>query len=156
MIGNIARYIFRIKDEEYNQKEYDPAVTRGDMVNYDDLLSQKLLSIGPKVYKGLITQSGGTGDPTTIVLQNSLGVSITPSRDNEGTYILTASGNIFTANKSMVTLGANDFATLAISRAFYGIQRIDNTKIELKTFDGEGFESDGLMSSMPITIEVYP
>jgi len=46
MIGNIARYIFRIKDEEYNQKEYDPAVTRGDMVNYDDLLSQKLLSIG--------------------------------------------------------------------------------------------------------------
>ncbi len=112
--------------------------------------------INPRVYKGLITQSGGTGDPTTVVLQNSLDVSVTPTRDSDGTYVLTASGNIFTANKTMVTLGANDFATLGTSRAFYGIQRIDNTKIELKAFDGDGFESDGLMSSMPITIEVYP
>jgi hypothetical protein len=112
--------------------------------------------INPKVYKGLITQDGGTGDPTTVVLENSLGVSLTPSRDSDGTYIFTASGNIFAANKSMFTLGANNFTALALSRAFYGIQRIDNTKIELKAFDGDGFESDGLISSMPITIEVYP
>lgn len=138
----------------------NPSIVLGTVLwKLSCLIEEPIVSytyINPRVYKGLITQSGGTGDPTTVVLQNSLDVSVTPTRDNNGTYVLTASGNIFTANKTMVTLGANDFATLATSRAFYGIRRIDNTKIELKAFDGDGFESDGLMSSMPITIEVYP
>lgn len=38
MPNNIARKIFRIAEGEQNLKVYDPAVTRGDLIRYDDLL----------------------------------------------------------------------------------------------------------------------
>lgn len=38
MPNNIAREIFRIQEGEQNLKVYDPAVTRGDLIRYDDLL----------------------------------------------------------------------------------------------------------------------
>lgn len=112
--------------------------------------------INPKRYEGVITQAGGGGAPTLTALSNSLGATITPSRTSDGQYSLTASASVFNSGKTLVKLGANDFTTLGISRAFFGIQRISATVLELKAFDGDGFESDGLMSSLPITIEVYP
>lgn len=138
----------------------NPSITLGTVIWRDTCqISEPVNSyvyINPKRYVGTTTQAGGTGAPTLTSLSNTLGATITPSRTSDGQYSLTASASVFNSGKTLVKLGANDFTTLGISRAFFGIQRISATVLELKAFDGDGFESDGLMSSLPITIEVYP
>jgi len=59
------------------------------------------LILGYKSYVALISQAGGA-DPTAIVLHNNTGVTFTWARTGGGIYTLTASGNIFTAGKTIV------------------------------------------------------
>ena len=56
--------------------------------------------IGYKAYTALVTQT--TGDPVATVLKNNTGYTYTWARTGGGTYTLTASGNAFTVNKTIV------------------------------------------------------
>ena len=57
--------------------------------------------LGYTVYVALISQSGGAA-PTAVVLSNNTGYTYTWARTGGGTYTLTASGNAFTVNKTIV------------------------------------------------------
>ena len=56
--------------------------------------------LGYTVYTALVTQT--TGDPVATVLKNNTGYTYTWARTGGGTYTLTASGNAFTVNKTIV------------------------------------------------------
>ena len=45
MPNNIARKIFRIPEGEQNLKVYDPAVTRGDLIKYDEEATRSSVNI---------------------------------------------------------------------------------------------------------------
>ncbi len=58
---------------------------------------------GYKEYVALLSQSG-TSAPVATVLQNELGEVPVFSRDGTGEYYLTTTGDVFTANKTSVTI----------------------------------------------------
>ncbi len=57
--------------------------------------------LGYTSYVALISQSGGAA-PTAIVLSNNTGYTYTQARTGGGIYTITADGNAFTANKTIV------------------------------------------------------
>jgi hypothetical protein len=61
-------------------------------------------SLPYKVYSFLLTQDGSTSAPTAITLENTLGNNISWVYDSTGSYILSASTNLFTINKTMVLM----------------------------------------------------
>lgn len=56
--------------------------------------------LGYTVYTALVTQT--TGDPVATVLKNNTGYTYTWARTSGGIYTLTANGNAFTVNKTIV------------------------------------------------------
>tara|TARA_R100000329_G_scaffold132718_1_gene112294 strand:- start:175 stop:624 length:450 start_codon:yes stop_codon:yes gene_type:complete len=56
--------------------------------------------LGYTVYTALVTQT--TGDPVATVLKNNTGYTYTWARTAGGVYTLTANGNAFTVNKTIV------------------------------------------------------
>lgn len=58
MPNNIARKIFRIPEGEQNLKVYDPAVTRGDLIKYDDEATRSGVNI--VTVRGVIDSSRWT------------------------------------------------------------------------------------------------
>ena len=56
--------------------------------------------LGYTVYTALVTQT--TGDPVATVLKNNTGYTYTWARTAGGIYTLTANGNAFTVNKTIV------------------------------------------------------
>ena len=56
--------------------------------------------VGYTAYTALVTQTAG--DPVATVLKNNTGYTYTWARTGGGTYTLTADGNAFTVNKTIV------------------------------------------------------
>lgn len=59
-----------------------------------------------KVYTAIVSQSG-TSNPTAIVLQNTLGVSLTYRYNGVGNYLADAFTSVFTADKTIVLFSSN-------------------------------------------------
>ncbi|MCP4442787.1 MAG: hypothetical protein GY810_28110 [Aureispira sp.] len=57
--------------------------------------------LGYTVYTALLTQTG-TGAPVATILKNNTGYTYTWARTANGVYTITASGNAFTNNKTLV------------------------------------------------------
>ena len=114
-------------------------------------------SIRPyKVYVALLGQNSPTSNPSVEVLENSLGVTLTWTRESTGTYLATASSPIFTILKTALftqvtsTLGGTYGTHLVTSRD-------SDTTVYLLTQvnDDQSTPSDGLLGSTPIEIRVY-
>jgi hypothetical protein len=104
------------------------------------------------VYTAIVTF--GTGNPSVIELQNTLGAVINWTNAPGGGYNVTASSNVFTLDKTWVQ-SANYYAN-SISWNFYG-RRIDSTTVfysSIRTDDN----SSGTAYGRPVNIEirVYP
>lgn len=78
-------------------KEIIPSSVMQDLIAYFTNMFTKY-----KVYSALVTQSG-SGAPTAIVLQNTLG-PITFQRNSSGRYYVKSSA-LFTASKTFITFG---------------------------------------------------
>jgi hypothetical protein len=104
-------------------------------------------SLGYKVYKALITQTG-TSAPTLIVLQNTIG-TITPSYTSAGNYVLSSSG-LFTLNKTFQLIGTPSDVTAQLY-----FNQSDADDLSLYT-TSSGVAADGMVSNTSILIEVYP
>jgi hypothetical protein len=63
---------------------------------------------GYTVYTALLTQAG-TAAPVATVLKNNTGATFTWARTSSGTYTVTASGNAFTSNKTIVFYNLGDY-----------------------------------------------
>ena len=57
--------------------------------------------LGYTVYTALLTQTG-TAAPVATILKNNTGATFTWARTSSGTYTITASGNAFINNKTIV------------------------------------------------------
>ena len=65
--------------------------------------------LGYTSYTAIINQSG-TGAPVATILKNNTGYTYTWARTAPGTYTITASGNAFTSNKTIVFYNLGEYA----------------------------------------------
>lgn len=111
-------------------------------------------SSSSKIYKATLTQTG-TNAPVATVLENTLGVTITWTRDGAGSYIGTASAPIFTsAENTLFTSGQNyNLAGAEITYIYYG----SNTEVYIETIDdgATGGNVDNSLIQTAIIIEVF-
>ena len=102
-------------------------------------------SLGYKVYTALITQTG-TAAPVATELQNTTGETFLYGRTSGGDYTITASGDLFTVNKTVVFLNGGSSENnhdIAWGRA-------SDTVINLNTHN-----SDGKFTAGSIEIRIY-
>jgi hypothetical protein len=107
------------------------------------------IEVQPLVYKALITQEGGTVDPTVVVLKNTIG-NIVWTRVNDGSYQGTLNDS-FPDNKTFMLIGKLDF----LNSHTVLFRKESESTIALKTQVGETL-ADGNLYNVPILIEVYP
>jgi len=102
-----------------------------------------------KVYTALISQSG-TSAPTLVVLQNTLGDTITSLYNGVGNYTLQlATLNLFIYTKTFILLNSS-----YNSNAYLGIVRGDDNEL-LVTSVYSGSNSNNVISDASIEIRVY-
>lgn len=108
-----------------------------------------------KVYSGLISQSG-TNAPTLVVLQNTLGQTVTPNAYNlPGRYSLSVSGNILLNNKTWYTItNDNNNRTIFYIDKSNSLGNTSIVTIDTYSFNTAGF-ADGALQSTPFEIRVY-
>lgn len=150
-IGNLAAG--RAADEAVNKGQLDGEVTILN-ASIDDLgssitsLTSTVNAIRPyAIWAGFLTQTG-TGAPTAVVLQNTLGGTIVWSYDREGQYIGTLSG-VFTANKTAI-IGTSKEATNMITAG----ARLSNNTIVISTMGG-GVAANSQLNNTFVEIRVY-
>lgn len=112
-----------------------------------------LIQGGIKVYRALLTQSG-TDDPSSLVLENTLGVDIVWERTSAGTYVATASG-VFTVNKTWLRC-SGAVAEDGTSPWIAGFYQINANSVLLASCDFNEQVIDNVLLSTPIEILVYP
>jgi hypothetical protein len=112
-------------------------------------LASAVPSIPYKVYSALISQSG-TSAPTLVVLQNTLGDTITPLYNSVGNYTLRLDAlNLFTSTKTFILLNSS-----YNTNAYLGIVRGDDSQLLVNaTFNGSN--SNNVISDASIEIRVY-
>ncbi|WP_281225943.1 hypothetical protein [Flavobacterium aquiphilum] len=124
-----------------------PATTFNQVV----VKSQLDASVRPyKVYTALLTQTG-TSAPTAIVLENTLGVTISWSYTSTGFYTFTSSANIFTTNKTII------FTTKSLAGSFgmaFNANISSFTSGDIIVSNSSGL-MDNSLSNASIEIRVY-
>ncbi len=104
-----------------------------------------------KEYVALVSQSG-TGNPAVTVLKNTLGVTLTPTRQSAGLYRL--SGNVGTFRQDKVVMwlaggGVPFFYTLTVND-------VNLQYVYVTTYNSAGTQADGYLSIATLIIRVYP
>jgi hypothetical protein len=99
-----------------------------------------------KKYVALITQTG-TGAPTAVVLENTLGGTVSWARTSSGVYTATLS-SVFTANKTWVC--PDNFNTSGGNPQQRGLNWTSTSVITMYTV------SDDVLVNTSIEIRVYP
>lgn len=117
-----------------------------------DVGTVKLIARPYKVYTALLTQSG-TSDPTAIILENSLGGTVTWTRNDAGDYTATLSGG-FPADKTWIISGLVDDGDPYNQTPLY-LRRVDDNTLSAKTIVAGG-GGDGQLVNTSIEIRVYP
>ena len=95
--------------------------------------------LGYTVYTALLTQTG-TGAPVATILKNNTGATFTWARTGSGTYTITASGNAFTNNKTIVFMNLGEYAGGGVPRSVWA--RTSDTVVTLTT-GGDGRITNG-------------
>ena len=110
------------------------------------VIKSQLDAVRPyKVYTALLTQTG-TNAPTAVVLENTLGGSITFGYTGVGTYSANSS-SFFTTSKTSVILGG-------LGAYSSGSFILDNSTITLTTAVGGVYDNGGLINTF-LEIRVY-
>jgi hypothetical protein len=99
---------------------------------------------------GKLTQTG-TADPTAVVLENTLGVTLTYDRDSTGTYSFVSPSSLFDQSTTLVLSTAG---TSTYNDCFVVITAITSTKVTFTNY-GNGGGLQDVFSNMNIEIRVY-
>ncbi len=127
------------------------AVTTGPNNTGTNVINSTTVTGGNyKVYRALVSQSGDGNNPTSAVVENSLGGTPAWQYGSAGTYQLILSG-AFPANKVFARIGGKMFHVESIPY----IARTDNDTLTVVTWY-QGEPLDGQLSSTPVEILVYP
>ncbi len=108
-----------------------------------------------KVYSALISQSG-TNAPTLVVLQNTLGQTVTVNPYSlPGRYSLGVSGNILANDKTWyIITNDNNNRTIAYIDKSNSLGNTTTVTIDTFSFISSGYV-DGVLQSTPFEIRVY-
>jgi len=106
-----------------------------------------------KVYVALLTQTG-INDPTSVVLENTFGITATFSYISTGYYELYMTGQ-FTSGKTFIVNGCADQDLIGGNFGIFITEYLNTTTIKLLTVDDNGSFYDGL-NNTSIEIRVYP
>ena len=101
-----------------------------------------------KVYTALLTQTG-TNAPVAIVLENTLGGTVTFERSGVGNYTAVSVGNLFTLDKTVVFNSSGQFV------GTYNFYPTNTSRIALNNVNVSGVVADSLMQKLSIEIRVY-
>jgi len=104
---------------------------------------------GYKVYTAILSQSG-TSDPTSIVLENTLGFTPTYQYSDVGEYRINSVAGFIT-NKTVVILGQ-------MNNQLNGSVIVDTSRINITSQDlssGTPFGTDGLLANTLLEIRIY-
>ena len=104
-------------------------------------------SLGYTVYTALLTQAGAAA-PVATTLQNTTGATFTWARTGSGTYTITASGNVFTNNKTII-FNNNGLSTGSFGFASAIWTRTSDTVVTITT------GGDGRITNGAFEIRVY-
>lgn len=115
-----------------------------------------------KVYTALLTQAG-TDAPVAIILENTLGITLTWSRSGTGTYstqdilaleILLA--KVFVSPIKATKTAPDENNYIYFSPIPGGVSNDTVQYFSMNTQDGDGTGSDDVLVNFPIEIRVYP
>jgi|SRR6476620_2521677 len=115
---------------------------------------------GVKRYVALLNQSG-TDAPVITELENSLGEVPSFTYDDVGNYRLVAGTAPFTADKTVILIGASPQPTGFTSPfGWTSASRIDTTAVAVQTGNldvaGQNVFANGLLTAVAIMILIYP
>ena len=99
-----------------------------------------------KVYTALLSQDSAHKAPTAVVLENTLGGTVTYAKTDTGTYTATLTGAFTTAKTAFFFTGYDG--------EYWAIRTSANV-ITLYTRGSDGSEADLKLSSTPIEFRVY-
>lgn len=121
----------------------------------DRKIAEAIAAISPGgssylVYTAIVSQSG-TGAPSAVVLQNTLGGIVTFLYDDVGRYAIALNG-AFTANK---TWASGLTTNVSDSASSVSIGRVDNDSCAFRVWDAFG-DGTNTWSGVSIEIRVYP
>jgi hypothetical protein len=106
-----------------------------------------------KVYTALISQSGVL-NPTLVILQNTLGQTVTAFRSAPGRYSLNVTGNILLITKTWWTItNDNNNGHLFFMNKDNSFGNTNTVYIDTTIIGGA--YTDGVLQSTPIEIRVY-
>lgn len=110
---------------------------------------------GVKVYRALLNQSG-TGVPTAVVLENSLGFDISYTRDDSGSYdAVPSGGNTFNLNKTIAKMTYEEAQDADTPKN--GHVTVFSGNIRIYTYNvSAGNPEDGCLMKRPFEIIIYP
>jgi hypothetical protein len=142
-----------VEAQEITVAEYNKLV---EQVNANEAAAANAGGASYKVYTALITQDG-TGDPTAIVLENTLGFTPTFGRTTNGTYnVINPTGN-FNYLKTFTTIGgAIRQGAGPYDHSFNTIQGMTgdaNTIPFYSTYNDTA--TDGILTNTPFEIRIY-
>lgn len=102
-----------------------------------------------KVWRGLISQVG-TGNPTAIVLENTLGGTVTFTYVSTGIFTATLTG-AFTVDKTFLT-----FNSIIAGSFLFSCERKDSDDLNLRSLTTSFVSTNGLLNNTELQIIVYP
>ncbi|MEI2773360.1 MAG: hypothetical protein V9G98_22405 [Candidatus Competibacter sp.] len=106
---------------------------------------------GILTFKGIITQSG-TDVPVLTPIVDTLGVTLTPTRAGVGGYRITASGNIFTLDRTLFLMGHPGVSPTSVLAVINSA-----TELQINTaVSNTGAAADSRLVRCSVLIEVYP
>ncbi len=111
-----------------------------------------------KVYTALLTQTG-TSDPTSVVLENTLGGDIVWSRVTDGQYLGTLNGAFPDINKVFITPSPTSvLSPINTVEIFWNDSNsISVVTVQRSSYNGAGLFQDDILNGylIPLEIRVY-
>ena len=126
----------------------NPFATTGDL--NDAIANIPVVDSRPyKVYSALITQSGASAPTVSMIIENTLGATISFSKNSVGSYKVTASSSVFnTSWADSIYINLN-----ALGSTIF--QNLSATTKDFQTADKTGTIKDDLLFNSRIDIYVY-
>jgi len=121
-------------------------------ITISELVDIPVLYLNTKTYAAFITQSG-TGAPSAVVLENTIGGAITWARTGAGVYTAT-SGGFFTVNKTVPNANPELYIDPVSGNKITAVRTSANI-ITITTTDDEDTPIDDALTDRYIEIVVY-
>ena len=106
-----------------------------------------------KVYTALLSQAG-TNAPTIIVLENTLGATISMARQNTGHYRTTISIGNFPANKTFKFIQNGNY-TITKQQILTAAVQVNTPSFDMYT-EVDGVKTDNVLQNAAYEIRIYP